>query len=347
MSSFEVPPGVKKLVPETPPTNFNSLFDASDLKGKSVLITGGASGIGLACARSIALQGAFITIADIQVEDGVAAAKEIFSAGGKVGFVVCDVTNYESQAAAFKSAIEFGNGSIDIVIPCAGVIREQSLYDMVSSTEPSLNSTPPEPAFTGVDVNLRGVYYTSYLALHYFKLPPPEDATPCKKSLVLISSLAGYLGYPYSTTYSMSKFRVRGILYGIRETANEAGIRVNIIAPWYIETPMTTIEEPGLNGQTAMLGCAPMENVVDAVVRCAADETVAMRSVMVMPHGNFDLGDDIHGGYGGVVVQEKFSLFLQGVSEKMAAEEGKEMKRRRLLSFWGTTRQIAGNIAWV
>jgi NAD(P)-dependent dehydrogenase (short-subunit alcohol dehydrogenase family) len=65
----------------------------------------------------MALQGAFITIADVPVEAGVIAAKEMFSTEGKVQFLVCDVTNYEPQAAAFKSAIECGNGSIDIAVP--------------------------------------------------------------------------------------------------------------------------------------------------------------------------------------------------------------------------------------
>jgi 5'-hydroxyaverantin dehydrogenase len=89
--------------------------------------------------------------------------------------------------------------------------------DMAAKTETSLDVTPPQPGFTGVDVNLKGVYYTCYLALHYFRLPPPANATPFKRSLVIVSSLAEYLGYPYSTTYSMFKFGVRGILYGLGE----------------------------------------------------------------------------------------------------------------------------------
>jgi 5'-hydroxyaverantin dehydrogenase len=81
---------------------------------------------------------------------------------------------------------------------------------------------------------------------------------------------------------------------------------------------MTAIDDPGLNGHTSMLGFAPLEKVVEVVVRLSADDSLGTRSVMIMPTRNIDLGDDIHGGYGGAVVQEEISSFLQAVVETMA-----------------------------
>jgi 5'-hydroxyaverantin dehydrogenase len=94
MASFTVASEVKKLVPEFPPIDFDAPLDASTLKEQSVLITGGAGGIGLACARTTASHGAFVTIADVQREVGEIAAKDVSSGGGNAQIVQCDVTDY-------------------------------------------------------------------------------------------------------------------------------------------------------------------------------------------------------------------------------------------------------------
>ncbi|KAF2742832.1 NAD(P)-binding protein [Sporormia fimetaria CBS 119925] len=308
-------------MPRVPSVDFTIPIDASTLKGKSVLITGGASGIGLACVKTMASHGALITIADLQEEAGNAVVKDLTSQGFQVQFVKCDVTSYESQFSVFKSAIQFGGGSIDIVIPNAGIISQQNLYDMAISTPPSLDSPPPTPGLSGIEVNLNGVYYSCYLAMHYFQLPPRANSPPFKKAIVLIASAAGYLGYPTSTTYSMSKFGVRGILYGLRDRALEAGIRVNLVAPWYIETPMTTeTDDAALLAGTKLYGFAPMEGVVDAVVRMSADEGVAGRSAVVMPQGVWDIGDTVHEGYGGVLMKERVGELVKSVVERMGRD---------------------------
>lgn len=319
MTSTVVPLELERVFPKLPAIEFTAPLDASTLKGKSILVTGGASGIGLAYVEAAASYGAFVTIADLQQEAGETIAKDLSLKGYKVQFMQCDVTSYQSQFTAFKSAIEFGEGRIDVVVPSAGIIAQRNLLSMAEHTEPSLDAPPPEPGFSGVEVNLKGVYYTCYLALHYFRLPVPLDATPFKKGIVLIASVAGYLGYPHSTTYSMSKFGVRGILYGIRDKAREAGVRVNLIAPWYIKTAMTTKDdEPAIADHLKVFGFAPMENVVDALLRFSADEGLAGRSAVIMPEGNYDIGDDIWDGFGGMVMQQRMSVALTRVLKIMA-----------------------------
>jgi len=80
------------------------LVDLSALKGKSVLITGGASGLGLATAHEFAAAGAYVTIADIQpVEAGEKIVRQLTNQSYKVTYAYCDVTNWESQVKAFKT----------------------------------------------------------------------------------------------------------------------------------------------------------------------------------------------------------------------------------------------------
>ena len=317
MSSTALPPELEKLVPKTTPVDFSKPLDSSNLNDRSVLITGGASGIGLACAEAFASHGSFVTIADLQQEAGTAAATDLTSKGYKVQFIFCDVTSYNSQCSAFKSAITFGNGKLDIVAPVAGVLGQKHIVKLAAETKPSLDAPPPEPGFNHImDVNLKGAFYTSYLALHYFRLPDPANTPPFKKSIVLVSSVAGYHGAASSTTYTISKFGVRGILYGIREQALAAGVRVNLIAPWYVKTPMTTKATSGsaeIDANISVFGVAPMEDVTDIVMRFGADESVAGRAVIIMPEGNFDLGDYFWEGYGGLELQKALARTAQRV----------------------------------
>lgn len=312
-------------MPKGTPVNFSTPVNTSKLKDKSILITGGASGIGLACAKYMAKAGASVTIADMQEEAGAATAKDLSSKGLKIQFVHCDVVSFASQVAAFKSAVEFGGNKLDIVVPSAGIIAERNLFDMAADVEPSLDVAPPEPGFSAVDVNLKGVYYSSYLALHYFRIPRQPDDT-FKKSLILIASIAGYLSFPPSTTYSMSKFGVRGLFWGIRSKASEQDppVRVNLVGPWFVETPMIA-HGTGAMGETSLsklVGYAPMEGVVDAVVRLGVDESVHGRAVGCMPGGNVDFEDEL--GNGGVGAQKAVLNMVAKAHRKMDEAGGGE-----------------------
>jgi len=305
------------------PIDFNNVLDTSNLKDRSVLITGAASGIGLACAVKMAEAGAIVTMADLHDTAG-GVIQDLITRGLRVQFVQCDVTSYEDQASMFQSAIIFGDGQIDIVIPNAGILAEKNLFDMVPATLPNPGDTPPPPpSFACVSVNLEAVYNTCYLALHHFRLPRAA-ATTFKPSIVLIASLAAYIGYPYSTTYSMSKFGVRGLLYSLRERAMHSSIRINLVAPWYVDTGIAKqadfVEDNGavLN----IIGFVSMDRVVDAVVRFASVQELCGRSVGIFPKGSEDLLDDLEGGYGGAIV----SKHMREVQAVVVQEMQKQMQ---------------------
>lgn len=266
-----------------------STIDWDLLKDRSVLITGGASGLGEATTRKFHSHGAYVTIADLQDDAGEKLTAEL---GERTTFVHCDTTDWESSAAAFKHAAHFApSKTIDVVIPFAGLDGERrGLVDLVlDQPVPSLDSdpTPTRPAHKAIDVNLIGEYITTYLALHYFRLPPaannnngPSQQQPHTKSLILISSLTAYMDLPYNTGYATSKYGVRGMFRSIRSQAARVGARVNNIAPGYVLTPLTRkvhrIERPEEPSRATgkVLPWTPIEFVVEACGRCAVDEGV-------------------------------------------------------------------------
>lgn len=306
--------------------DFSQPFDIGCLNGRSVLITGGASGIGLASATKMAEAGALVTITDIQTDAGNKAAQDLSAKGHKVQFVTCDVTSYEALDQSFRSAIKFGNGKLDVAVANAGVWLEPNLVDMVPKDAPLLDGpSPPEPGYKGMDINLRAVYHTSYLALHYFRLPRPADDT-FRPSLVLVASLAAYVGLSSSTTYSMSKFGVRGLFYGIRDqaAASTPSIRVNLLAPCFIKTPLC--EDPRFlktndYAFADLLGWVPLERVIDALVRLSGDNSIHGRAAGIFPEGiSEDMGDDIFGGFD-VVTARNFVPLVQRVMQTLAEKQ--------------------------
>lgn len=317
------------------PLNFDQAPDLSQLRGRSVLVTGSARGIGLACATRLAEAGALVTISDVRSEAGEAAVRELTSRGLRVQFVQSDVISYSSQVELFKRAINFGEGKIDVVVPNAGICAEQNLFDIIPTGAPNLEDEPPEPGYSTMDVNLKGVYYSCYLALHYFRLNRDSSFAT---SLILIASLAGYVGFPSSATYSMSKFGVRGLFYGTRDRAAAFNppVRVNLVAPWFIPTAMTADEmfmasEAGV--MMKAMGSAQLDGVVQAVMHFSADETAHGRAAGIFPQGVHDLGDDLEGGFAGQRTQQGM---LDIVTAMAAATEKKSEELTRQDSATGT-----------
>ena len=265
--------------------------DLAALKGKSALITGGASGLGLATTQSFAAAGAYVTIADIQPATGVGEkiVQELTKQGYHVTYIYCDVTNWESQVKAFKTAVTFApNKTLDVVAMFAGIASEVgNLVDHVQAHEASLDKDPPQPSIRPLDINLTGVFYSSYLALNYFRLKPQNQELAAQtngdseslpsKSLIFVSSLAGYIDYPSHSLYNAGKFGVRGLFRSVRSKTKEMGARCNLLAPWYIKTPMTAdlrkyLEAQGIeDGKGVSFG--RIEDVVEIVGRCAVDES--------------------------------------------------------------------------
>jgi 5'-hydroxyaverantin dehydrogenase len=297
--------------------------DFARLRDQSILVTGGASGLGLETVQLLASHGAYVTVADVQPP-----LDKLTSEGYHVQYLQCDVSDWASQVAAFKAAIEFSpNKTLDAVAAFAAVDPLENLIDQIKADKDvSLRTDPAPPSLRTIDINLRGSYYTATLALHYFRL---ESQTPlvggATKALIFVSSLAGYLDDDHNIAYTTSKFGTRGLFRALRRRTDKEftpGVRVNLIAPWAVKTPMT---EPllkvmeGLGIQDGQgITFAKKETCAEAVGTCVVDQKIHGRAFAIMPEGAFDIKDDIEGGYGGEELKVLMSWrkaagdFLQG-----------------------------------
>src|SRR5262245_43537670 len=98
-------------------------------QGKTVIVTGGAQGIGLACARAFVAEGGAVMIADTAVEAGEAAAKEICAGGGKARFQETDVGDAREAGALVDATLEWACG-VDVLVNNAGVIKTAEFLEL-------------------------------------------------------------------------------------------------------------------------------------------------------------------------------------------------------------------------
>jgi len=192
------------------------------LEDRTILISGGASGIGRAEAELFAAEAANVVIADIDDQGGEALALKI---GDSARFVHLDVTSEEDWQRAVDCAVtEFGT--------LQGMVGNAGIY-----SEADLAATAPAEYDRIVGVNQRG----TYLGLRAV-MPVLEDAGG--GSIALVASLAGKLGFDFMFAYGTSKWGMRGIArYAAAEGAAK-GIRVNSILPGTIATPLQAKNSP-------------------------------------------------------------------------------------------------------
>lgn len=297
-------------------------IDYANLKNKSFIITGGASGLGLATGKRFAEHGAYVTLTDLNEEEGKAAQADLTSTskGYHVTFIQSDVTDWTSSVKAFKHAVNFSpRKTLDGAFLFAGLGGDGGnlvTLEQRDNPEVSLDKDPVESSTKVLDVNLSGVVKSTKLALYYFRLPAAKDAPEIvgseKKVLFLCASLAGYIDYD-STHYCVSKFGVRGLFRSLRVASKlkDSVFTCNVVAPGYTQTPMVTKGDTSGSRQEALdyiskLGLwAPVENVVAAASLCATrPDAVNGRSFGTWPHGFFDQMEDREEYFGGKTLIE-------------------------------------------
>ena len=188
------------------------------LEGKRVLITGAASGIGLASARRFAAEGWFVALADIDAARLDRALKEI---GPDKGVAVrLDVRDRAEWARAMETFAKASGGRLDVMINNAGVAR-YGWFEEIS----------PDETAQIVAVNLGGVINGVYASLALLK------ATPGSR-LINVASVAGIVAAPKLAVYVATKHAVRGLSDALGLEFARHGIGVSCIMPWFIETPL-------------------------------------------------------------------------------------------------------------
>jgi NAD(P)-dependent dehydrogenase (short-subunit alcohol dehydrogenase family) len=243
--------------------------------GKSVVLTGGASGIGRASARMLAAEGAAVVIGDVD-EAAAGVAEEIRGAGGRATFVPTDVRSWDDVQHLVGAAIE-EHDRVDVIVNNVGVAIGGSAGDMA---EDDWNRV--------LDINLTGVWRGMRLAI-------PEMRKVGGGSIVNVSSVQSMVGFVGWAGYAASKGGINALTQQAAVEYAPEGIRVNAIIPGTILTGMNEgilAEHPdpdGLMAQwTAMHPVGRIgqpEEVATAVVYLASDESSFVTGMLLRVDG--------------------------------------------------------------
>ena len=202
-----------------------------ELKDKCAIVTGGAMGIGLATSKRLLMEGAVVTLWDLN-KIALKQAKEELSHLGKVFIHQCDVTNKEQVYKLAKTAKK-EMGKVDILINNAGYVSGGEFLER-----------PDEDWERTINVNLTAVLYTIRAFL-------PEMYERNSGCIVNISSAAGTIGVAGLAVYTATKWAVWGLTESLRLealTSGKSGVKYSSIHPGYIATGMfegATLGIPG------------------------------------------------------------------------------------------------------
>jgi len=196
-----------------------------ELEGASVIVTGGASGIGEASARRLALLGARPIIADLNEEKGKAVAAEL-----KGEFVKTDVADPEQAQAAVDAALGLG--------PLRALVNGAGIGNASRTVNREGEPFPLDRFEFVIRVNLVGTFNCLRLAAAAMSKQEPVDADGQRGAIVNIASVAAFDGQIGQAAYSASKGGVVGLTLPVARDLAAVGIRVNTIAPGLIDTPI-------------------------------------------------------------------------------------------------------------
>jgi len=229
-----------------------------NLNDKVAVVTGAAQGIGRAIAETLAQRGAYVVVADLQVEKAEATAKEIAADTGQRAIAVqVDVADNASAKAMIDRAIaEFGH--IDILVNNAGITRDNLIMRMKEADWDLV-----------LNVNLKGAFNCSKAAIrpmmkqHYGRI-------------VNITSVSGLAGQAGQTNYSSSKAGLIGFTKALAKEVGSRNITVNAVAPGFIETDLTADLPQELKDMALQMTPAGRfgkpEDVANAVAFLVSDE---------------------------------------------------------------------------
>lgn len=252
------------------------------LDGRVAVVTGGASGIGAACARLLAERGAKVVVADLNEAGALGVAAELGGAG--YGIDVRDAAAIEALAERSEREV----GPTDILVTSAGIVQAPlppedlplDLYDNV------------------VAINLRGTYLT---ARAYGGLMVKRR----RGSIVTISSVTAERSVPLHA-YAPTKAAVTNLTMGLAAEWGRAGVRVNTVEPGYTRTPALQDQidkgnrDPALLEANSTLGrMVEPEEIAKAVAFLASDEASAITGIAMPVDAGFFCAGTWH-PYGGV-----------------------------------------------
>lgn len=229
------------------------------LSGKVALVTGAGSGIGEACVRTLAREGAKVVLSDIVGEDAARVLKDVQHLGGEGTVVRSDVSRAMDNEHQVRIALE-AYGRLDIAVNNAGIGGPAALT----------GDYPLDGWEQVINVNLNGVFYGMRYQI-------PAMLKCGGGSIINMSSILGQVGFATASAYVAAKHGVVGLSKNAAMEYAAQGIRVNSVGPAFIRTPLLTkhLTEEQLTGIAAMHPIGRLgrpEEVAELVLWLASDK---------------------------------------------------------------------------
>jgi len=226
--------------------------------GKTIIVTGGGSGIGAATAQELASSGATVVVADVNLAHAEAVTNDIVAAKGRAYACAVDVAKAEDVQSMVAFAVE-KTGALHGIVNNAGIggpAAPTGSYDIDGWRKV-------------LDINLSGVFYGMRYAI-------PEIEKAGGGAVVNVASILGSVGFPNSTAYVSAKHGVLGATKNAALEHAAAGVRVNSVGPGFIHTPLVAnaLDEATLKfleGKHALNRLGKSEEVAALIVFLLSD----------------------------------------------------------------------------
>lgn len=246
------------------------MADFASLDGKVVLVTGGSRGIGAAICRELARAGARVAV---NYRSGHEAANEVAAEIGGVA-VQADVAD-SGEAQTLVDRVEEELGDVDALVNNAGVTRDTLIARMSD-----------EDWDVVIDTNLRGAFNTSRAVAR-------KMLRRRAGAIVNLSSVVGLHGNPGQANYAASKAGIVGLTKALARELGSRGVRVNAVAPGYIDTELTQVlPEPARNAilaNTPLARLGAPEDVAVAVRFLCSDEASFVTGEVLLVDGGLGM----------------------------------------------------------
>lgn len=251
-----------------------------DFTGKSVLITGGASGIGLECAKAYLQNNATVYLTDYNEEALKKAVEELKEAfpDGKIISAVCDVTDKES-VGTLPALIKENTGTLDILFNNAGM--GHSAYSIHEKKEEWDKV---------ISLNLTSHFFVSQLIANEFFIPQKRG------KIVNMASLSAIMGVPAACAYSASKGAMLQMTKSLACEWARFGITVNCVCPGFVETPLIADNLADerwvgyMNMRTPMRRLAKTQDVAGSVLFLSSSLADFITGTSIVVDGGFSSG---------------------------------------------------------